>query len=148
MQDKHPPLDYSQITPLILIGKNACCTTHFDEALLARGVRADLSLEKERIDRPFGVEMFLWLPTEDHKAMTHEKADLGIRTLAFFEERNISCYVHCKNGHGRAPMFVAAYFMATRGMKADEAVATVKAGRPAAHLQDEQLAFLRKREQK
>lgn len=141
--DTHEPLDYSQITPLILIGKNACCTTHFDEALTARGVRADLSLEKERIDRPYGVDMFLWLPTEDHKAMTHEKADLGIRTLAFFEEHNIPCYVHCKNGHGRAPMLVAAYFMAKRSMTADEALAAVKERRPAAHLQDEQLAFLR-----
>lgn len=148
MQDEHPPLDYSQITSLIFIGKNACCTTHFDESLLARGVRAEMSLEGERIDRPFGVDFFLWLPTEDHRAMTHERADLGIQTLAFFEERGIPCYVHCKNGHGRAPMLVAAYFMAKRGMTADEAFAAVKEKRPATHIQGEQRAFLRERESK
>lgn len=141
----HSPLDYSKITSLIYIGKNACCVTHFDQELLSRGVRADISLEEDRIDRPFGVDMFLWLPTKDHTAMTHEKADLGVATLKFFEEHNIPCYVHCKNGHGRAPMLVAAYFMASRGMSAQEAIAAVRAGRPSAHLQDAQITFLRER---
>lgn len=145
MTDEHAPLDYSQITPLIFIGKNACCTTHFDEELLSRGVRADISLEEDRIDRPFGVDFFLWLPTEDHTAMTHEKADLGVAALKFFEDRNISCYVHCKNGHGRAPMLVAAFFIATRGMTAEEAMGAVKKQRPSAHWQEEQIAFLRER---
>lgn len=146
MEPKHPSFDYSEITPLIFIGRNACCTTHFDKELLSRGVRADISLEEEQIDQPFGADMFLWLPTKDHSAMTHELADLGIVTLKFFEERNIPCFVHCKNGHGRAPMLVAAYLIATLRMTADEAIKAVRKQRPTAHFQDVQIAFLRERE--
>ncbi len=146
MSSKHQPFDYSKITPLLYIGRNVCCRTHFDESLLTLGVRADISLEKEQIDQPYGADMFLWLPTKDHAAMSHEHADLGIATLKFFEERNISCFVHCKNGHGRAPMLVATYLIATHGMTVDTATAFLKAQRPTIHFQDEQLAFLRERE--
>lgn len=146
MPTNHPTLDYSEITPLIFIGKNSCCTTHFDDELIARGVRSDISVEEERIDHPFGVDFFLWLPTKDHTAMTHEKADLGITTLKFFEQRSIPCYVHCKNGHGRAPMLVAAYFIAEKNMTADEAMSEIKHKRPSAHFQNVQIAFLRERE--
>lgn len=146
MPGEHQPFDYSKITPLIYIGRNACCRTHFDESLLALGVRADISLEKEKLDQPYGADMFLWLPTEDHVAMTDEHADLGIATLKFFEERNIPCFVHCKNGHGRAPMLVAAYLMATQELSAEESVRIIKKHRPSAHLQDVQMAFLRERE--
>jgi protein-tyrosine phosphatase len=143
---EHKAFDYSEITPLIFIGQNVCCRTHFDGTLTAQGVRADMSLEKERIDQPYGVDMFLWLPTEDHAAVSHEKADLGILTLRYFAEKNIPCFVHCKNGHGRAPMLVAAYLIADQGMTAEEAVAYLKERRPVIHLQDVQKAFLKERE--
>lgn len=146
MESNHRSFDYSEITPLIFVGRNACCATHFDQELLSRGVRADVSIEEERIDQPFGVDMFLWLPTKDHTAMTHERADLGIATLKFFDERKIPCFVHCKNGHGRAPMLVAAYFIATHRMTADKAMKVIKEQRPSVHFQDEQIAFLRERE--
>ncbi|MEK7183460.1 MAG: dual specificity protein phosphatase family protein [Patescibacteria group bacterium] len=143
--DIHAPFDYSEVTPLIFIGQNACCVTHFDGTLTARGVRADISLEKEQIDQPYGVDFFLWLPTEDHTAMSHEKADLGILTLRYFAEKNIPCFVHCKNGHGRAPMLVAAYLIADHGKTAEEAVAYLRERRPVMHLQDVQMAFLKER---
>lgn len=142
----HESFDYSEITPLIFIGQNACCVTHFDDTLIARGVRAAISLEKERIDQPYGVDFFLWLPTEDHAAMSHEKADLGVAALRFFAGKNIPCFIHCKNGHGRAPVLVAAYLVAEQGKTADEAVAYLKERRPVMHLQDAQMAFLRERE--
>jgi len=144
--DVHEPFDYSEITPLIYIGQNSCCVTHFDATLRARGVRADISLEGEQIDHRYGVEVFLWLPIDDHTAMSHEKADLGILTLRYFAEKNIPCFVHCKNGHGRAPMLVAAYLIADHGKTAEEAVAYIKERRPVMHLQDAQLAFLKERE--
>lgn len=144
MPEDHAPLDYNQITPLIYIGKNTCCTLHFDEGLIAKGIATDISLEEERVDKPFGVQSYLWLPTPDHKAMTHENADLGVQTLQFFEEHELPCYVHCKNGHGRAPMLVASFFI-SKGMSAEEAVAKIKDRRPVIHLQDEQLRFLDER---
>ena len=47
-------------------------------------------------------------------------------------------YVHCKNGHGRAPTLVAAYLIKTKGMTTDEAVAFIKERRPSIHPEDSQ----------
>jgi len=52
-------------------------------------------------------------------------------------------YVHCKNGHGRAPTLVAAYFV-KQGKSVDEALATIKAKRPSIHLKDIQRKTLEK----
>ncbi len=144
--NSHASFDYSEITPLLFVGQNACCLTHFDKTLITRGVRTAISLEQEQIDQPYGVDMFLWLPTEDHAAISHEKADFGIAALRFFAEKNIPCFIHCKNGHGRAPMLVAAYLIADHGKTAEEAIAYLKERRPVMHLQDAQLAFLKERE--
>ncbi|MCR4279000.1 MAG: hypothetical protein NUV81_03825, partial [bacterium] len=64
----HVQMEYSKITPSLLVGTNACCTVHYKLALIDNGILNDISLEGEAIDQPFGVETFLWLPTEDHSA--------------------------------------------------------------------------------
>lgn len=138
--------DFSQITPLIYIGQNTCCKTHFDASLLSLGVRADISLEQERLDHPFGVDVFLWLPTKDKTAIANTQAQIGIDTLHRLEKEGVPCYVHCKNGHGRAPTLVAAFFMDRDGISADDAIARIKQKRPAIHLEDAQRAFLLSRE--
>ncbi len=140
---KHPKLDYSKITDYIYLGTNQCCQTHFDERLMEKGIRADISLEKNRLDAPFGVKYYLWLPTADGKAPTPRQLELGIAMLRFFVKNKIRVYVHCKNGHGRAPTLVAAYLMTT-GMDMPEAVAYVKKRRPVMHLNTIQLNVLRR----
>jgi protein-tyrosine phosphatase len=142
MKRTHPPLDYSEITPLIYVGTNACCSTHFNEMLIAKGIRADISLETDRIDAPFGAEFYLWLPTEDHAAPGMDKLDLGAATLRLFEKKGIPCYVHCKNGHGRAPTLVAAYLISEKKMSADQAVALLKDKRPSVHFEEGQVSAL------
>ncbi|MBI5023033.1 MAG: dual specificity protein phosphatase family protein [Candidatus Magasanikbacteria bacterium] len=46
-------------------------------------------------------------------------------------------YVHCKNGHGRAPTLVAAYLI-RQGKSPDKAITFIKAKRPSIHLEDVQ----------
>jgi hypothetical protein len=135
-------LDYDRITPLIFIGTNACCSTHFADELLEKGVRADISLESARIDTPFGIDFYVWLPTKDHTAPSPEKLAFGVDTLKFFTDNKIPCYVHCKNGHGRAPTLVAAYLISEREMTVDDAVAVVEQKRNGAHIEPAQRAAL------
>jgi protein-tyrosine phosphatase len=46
-------------------------------------------------------------------------------------------YVHCKNGHGRAPTLVAAYLV-RKGQSPRDAEAFIKSRRPTIHLEDAQ----------
>lgn len=138
---KHPKLDYHKITEYIYIGTNQCCQTHFDERLLEKKIRADISLEKSRLDAPFGVDYYLWLPTRDRYAPSSRQLELGIAMLRFCVQHRISVYVHCKKGHGRAPTLVAAYLITT-GMNAAQAAAYVKKRRPITHLNIVQLNAL------
>lgn len=142
---KHPPLtfEYSRITPLINIGTNMCCQNDFAESLLRKGIRADVSLEAKKIDSPFGVDYYLWLPTKDHHAPTLQQLEIGVRFLQQLARHKIKCYVHCERGHGRAPTLVAAYLIA-KGMSVEEAIKFIKKKRPAVHPNPKQRRQLRK----
>lgn len=139
---QHSALEYSKITDTIYLGTNACCRSHFSKELIAKGVTADISLEEERLDAPFGVEFFFWLPTKDHTPPTVNQLTIGVQTLDFFTQHNIVCYVHCKNGHGRAPTLVAAYLMRSQGFDIEQAVDFIKQQRPTIHLEESQRAAL------
>lgn len=140
---KHPKLDYHKITEYIYVGTNQCCQSHFDERLLEKKIRADISLEKNRLDAPFGVDYYLWLPVADGKAPTPRQLELGIAMLRFCVKRRIRVYVHCKKGHGRAPTLIAAYLMTT-GMTVQQAVTYVKQRRPITHLNQVQMNALKR----
>ena len=139
----HKGFDYDQIDDEVFIGTNMCCQTGFDRELLSKDVRADISLEKDKIDAPIGVDYFLWLPTENNQAPTQDKLTLGVKTLEFLIDRKIKVYIHCKNGHGRAPTLFAAYLI-KRGMSVEDAVKYLKSKRPAIHLNEVQAAALEK----
>lgn len=139
--NKELPFDYSKINENIYLGTNACCQEGFSKELLNKGIEGDISLEFERMDRAEGVKYFLWLPVKDHYAPTQKQLDLGVLTMQFFMENGIKFYCHCKNGHGRAPTLVAAYFIYT-GMEVNEAVEFVKSKRPSIHLEDSQYRAL------
>lgn len=134
--------EYSQITEHIFIGTNYCCQDHFDGELLSLGIAADLSLEEEALDAPFGVRYFLWLPVRDDTAPSQNQLRIGVNFLTGLVAVNEKIYVHCAKGHGRAPTLVAAYFL-TQGLEVDEAVAKIKASRPEAHLVLAQIEALR-----
>lgn len=134
---EHPQikiLEYSYITDGIYIGTNQCCQTHFDEQLRKEGIEADISLEEDRVDAPFGVQFYMWIPIKNHTAPTHEQFDFGVSVLEKLVEMKKKAYVHCQNGHGRAPTMLAAYLVKT-GKNVDEAIDLIKTKRPTIHLE-------------
>jgi len=142
---KHPLLtfEYSQITPLIYIGTNMCCQAHFDKSLLKKGIKANISLEEKRLDQPFGVDYYLWLPTKDHQAPTLKQLRMGVAFLKEALKQKMKCYVHCQRGHGRAPTLVAA-FLVSEGMNVQEAFAFIKQKRPDIHPNKKQIARVKR----
>jgi len=136
------PLDYNYIDDGIFIGTNQCCQTHFDEELSKKGVTEDMSLEEERIDMPYGVEAYSWIPVADHTPPTPDQIEIGVNTLEKLASMNKKVYVHCKNGHGRAPTLVAAYFIKKRNISPQESIAFIKKHRSVIHLQDSQIEAL------
>lgn len=142
MEDQHKHkdeavLNYDYIEDGIYIGSKQCCVLGLNAVLKKEGITADISLEETRLDQPFGVEAYLWMPIANHTAPTPDQLTLGVRTLRTFVEQGKKVYVHCQNGHGRAPTIVAAYFI-SKGLSVQEAIALVTRKRPAAHLQDAQ----------
>ncbi|MEO8638012.1 MAG: dual specificity protein phosphatase family protein [Candidatus Taylorbacteria bacterium] len=133
--------DYSQIDELVFIGTNMCCQFGFNRELLSKNVQADISLEKDKIDAPAGVSYFLWLPTENDRAPTPDALSLGVQVLEFLINRKIKVYIHCKNGHGRAPTLYIAYLIKS-GMGIDEAINFLKSKRPSIHINAFQMEAL------
>jgi len=135
----HPQnkLDFDYIADGIYIGTNQCCQTHFDEFLLKEGITADISLEENKIDAPFGVELYLWLPIKDNAAPTKDQFEIGVSVIEKIVSMKRKVYVHCKNGHGRAPTLVAVYLV-KNGKTPKEAIDFIKAKRPSVHFEDAQ----------
>lgn len=136
-------IDYNHIIDGIYIGTNQCCQMHFDDSLKNKeGITADISLEKDRLDAPFGVEFYLWLPVADHTPPNPNQLVLGASVLQQLVAMGHKVYVHCKNGHGRAPTLLAAYLILFQDYTVKEAVDLIKKMRPATHLQDTQIKAL------
>ncbi len=139
--DHKPLMEYNQITDLIWLGSDSCCDLHFDEGLLRQGIRADISLQDERIDQPTGVDYFLWLPTPDTTAPAQTKLEVGVAAMEKFIQNKVKMYIHCTNGHGRAPSLLAAYFIA-QGDTVEQAIERIAAQRPEIHPNEAQRAGL------
>lgn len=133
--------DYDQITDEIFIGTNMCCQFGFSKELLARGVRADISLEKDRTDAPEGVDYFLWLPTENGQPPSPKNFEAGVAFIDFLVHNKIKTYIHCKNGHGRAPTLFAAYLV-SHGMEVQKAIDLIASKRAGMHLTNAQVRAL------
>lgn len=145
----HPktiPFEYDKVTDYIYLGSNQCCQVHFEKSLLKKGIMADISLEKERLDAPFGVDYFLWLPVKDTTPPSQKQLLVGAKTIKALVDSKIKVYVHCLRGHGRSPTLVAAYFI-LEGLKYDEALNKIRAKRKI-HLRSSQIKALKKFEEK
>lgn len=127
-------MSYNKIIEYIFVGDNKCCKGKFVDELLKIGIKADISLEKERIDTPFGVKFYLWLPTKEHKPPSLEQLLSGACFLKSLTEQKIKTYIHCEHGHSRSLTFVAAYLMLTKKMNVEEAINFVKIRRPEVHI--------------
>lgn len=140
----HAQINYNQITDNIWVGTNFCCMAHFDEDLLDKGITVDISLEKERIDSPFGVDTYLWLPTEDNYPPSQYQFEAGVKAMKNAIDNDKKIYVHCKSGHGRSPTLVIAYLIKHEDMDVEEAIKFIKSKRPEIHLYDSQIEGLKK----
>lgn len=138
----HKKFEYSKINNHLFVGTNFCCTTHFNDELTKMGVNADISLEETATDNPEGVKYFLWLPTKDLHAPTEQQLLVGSVTIDLLIETGAKVYVHCENGHGRAPTLAIAYFI-SQNKSVQEAIDIVKSKRPEIHLTKEQLEALK-----
>ena len=144
----HTLLEYNKIPPQIYLGTNSCCEMHFNKKLLKKGVTLDVSMEGEKIDRPIGIKYYLWLPTRDHTAPDMKKLAMGVHVIREAVDAGEKVYVHCKNGHGRAPTMLAAYLISSKNLTATDAVAFIKKRRPEIHLDPSQLKRLAQWERK
>ncbi|MEE9525957.1 MAG: dual specificity protein phosphatase family protein [Candidatus Woesearchaeota archaeon] len=131
---KHGKLtfEYNKITDSIYLGTNQCCEIHFKKELLKKGVKADISLEGEKIDAPFGVDYYLWLPTKDHTAPSQKQLKAGVDFINSLIKNKVKVYVHCQRGHGRAPTLVAAYLI-SKGKTVKQAIDFIKKKRKTIH---------------
>ncbi len=136
-------LEYNRIDKFIYVGTNACCSAHFDAGLKKLGIKGDISLEENRIDSPFGVDYYVWLPTRDHHAPPLARLLFGVWCLDYLVRNKVKTYVHCKEGHTRAPTLVAAYYI-FKGMSTEKALAFVKKKRPSSHITPMQIKALKK----
>lgn len=138
--------NYDRINENIFIGNNMCCSAMLDEMLVKEGIYADISLEEKLADNPVGAKAFLWVPIVDHNGPTLENIKITNAFIRSVVDTNQKVYVHCKNGHGRAPTIVISYLMST-GMSYDDAYKLVKNKRPVIHLDIKQETFLKSLEQ-
>ena len=140
---KHRTFEYNKIDSNIYIGTNMCCITHFDQQLLKKGITVDISLEGEKMDQPKGVKIFSWLPTKDHTAPTYQQLRTGVDIITSSVRQKQKLYVHCQNGHGRAPTLVAAYYI-SQGMSVEDAISKIQKKRKTIHLEKNQIQALNK----
>jgi protein tyrosine phosphatase len=138
----HVKLDVSKITDQLYVGTNSCCQAHYTSLLIDAGVLHDLSIEGEQVDTPFGVESYLWLPTPDHTAPSERSFELGINYIDTVLKTGGKVFIHCTNGHGRAPTMAVAWFI-KQGMTTDKAIKTIKEKRPEIHIEPAQLKALK-----
>ena len=139
--EKHVDMELSKITENIYVGTNMCCNMHFQK-LNDFGFDIDIDLEEERQEHPEKVKIYLWLPTTDKTAPTLKQLKAGVALIDQAVNNNEKVYVHCMNGHGRAPTLVAAYFIYHHKMMVNEAIDLVKQKRPEIHLEPAQIDML------
>lgn len=136
-------LDYDHIIDGIFIGTNQCCIMGLADVLKKEGITADISLEEDRIDAPFGVDIYLWIPVVDHTAPTGDQLSFGVESLEKLVAQGRKVYVHCKNGHGRAPTLVAAYLI-QKGYEPKKAIEFIATKRKGVHTHKPQEESLQK----
>lgn len=138
--------NHSRITDHIVVGSDLCkggsCPVH-SHVFGQMHIAAEIDLETEH-DEPVTprLEAYIRLPVPDHQAPSQVQLQIGAYVMHKFVQQNKNIYVHCRNGHGRAPTFVAAYLIQYEGFDVTAAVAYVKNKRPEIHLELVQMQTL------
>ncbi len=129
----------SQITPHVHVGGQY--RQRGWPRLRERGVTAVVNLRTEFDDEAAGIapQRYLHLPTVDDGPPSLKQMRTGADFIAQEIERGGSVYVHCGAGVGRAPAMAAAYLVTT-GLTADQAWARIRAVRPFVRPKPDQVA--------
>ncbi|MBU6415490.1 hypothetical protein KGQ34_04610 [Patescibacteria group bacterium] len=69
-------------------------------------------MEEERIDAPFGVDVYVLIPVKNHAAPSADQLAFGVAATEKLVALDKKIYVHRKNGHDRAPTLIATYLVA------------------------------------
>lgn len=141
-------IDYSQIEDQIYIGSDLCeggvCPIHEVE-FKELGVDVEINLSAERNETPPEfVTSYTWLPVVDGYSPTQIQLDIGTSVMDAAIKQGHTVYTHCKNGHGRSPTLVAAYYIRYKGMGVEEANKLLKEKRSEIHIEEDQFEELRK----
>lgn len=159
MEDKSPvgrndghTFDYSKITDKLYIGSDLCkggvCLIHGEE-FKKLGVSVELNLSAENNELPpKDIEMYVWLPVVDGYPPTAGQLDLGTLIINNAIVSGKTVYVHCKNGHGRSPTLVAAYFIRYKKYTVAQALGFLKERREESHIEESQKRALEEFAQK
>ena len=144
--------DYSKITDTIYIGSDLCkghvCPIH-SEQFKTLGVTAEINLTAEHKEiPPDHKDIYAWIPVEDQKAPSLDQLELSTSIIDQMVSKGKTIYIHCKEGYGRSPTMVAAYFIRFKGMAVEAAISTIKQKRPGIHPEDVQLKALEQFHQK
>lgn len=135
MQNGHDhTTNYSRITPNIFLGSDLCkgwdCPSH-KEVFEKLQIKTEINLEIEHDDPVVPtLEIYLRIPTPDDIAPTPNQLLLATEAIHITTLSKKVAYVHCKNGHGRSPTVVAAYFIRYKNMDVEAAINFVKEKRP------------------
>lgn len=145
LNDDHV-FDYSKINDYIYLGSDMCrgskCALH-GEQFKKLGVCVELNLTAERKEiPPDDIDLYCWIPVVDGYAPTVDQLLLGTAIMNEAIENNDVIYVHCRNGHGRSPTMIAAYFMRFKGYTIDDAAKMIKDIRHEIHIEDCQIKAL------
>jgi protein-tyrosine phosphatase len=145
--DSHK-FDYSKITDKIYIGSDMCkggvCMIHGEEfKKLGVSVEINLSIESNELP-PKEISSYVWLPTVDGYAPSNIQLGIGTSVINEAVESDDTVYVHCRNGHGRSPTLVAAYFVRYKNISVDDAIELIGKKRSEVHVEDRQRKALMK----
>jgi protein-tyrosine phosphatase len=138
--------DYSKIDDFIYLGSDFCrggkCVLHSQQfKKLGVCVEINLSAEKKEFP-PDDIDIYAWIPVVDGYAPTIDQLFLGTAVMNEAIVNRNTVYVHCKNGHGRSPTLIAAYYIRYKGYSVSDAVSMIKNIRHEVHIEDYQIKAL------
>lgn len=145
--DQHQ-FNYSKIADNLYLGSDFCqagvCLLHAAE-FAKLGIFVEINLSKEENELPpTNLESYVWLPVPDGGVPTTDQFDIGTSVINEALVNSRAVYVHCRNGHGRSPTLIAAYFIRYQGKSVDEAVAFTQGQRNEIHVEFPQREALQK----
>ncbi|MDP3964821.1 MAG: dual specificity protein phosphatase [bacterium] len=135
--------NYTQVTRYIYISTTLYSSDDMQK-VLNLGIRADVDLELEKMDRPKSLTAYLWLPVKDFEAPSMEQFYLGVDFIDQLVRRKIKTLVHCNVGFGRAPTLVAAYLVAIKGKSLKKTITMISHKRPGVSPNRNQLEAIKK----